>query len=82
MTKLNHILKVVVSFIATHILDEEVLGLHFEDLVRQLAKVYAFGVVCSEYTAIYIKRFETLISPELPEFRYEKSWSSFVRWGQ
>ena len=59
------------SFIATHILDEDVLALHIEDFVRTLAKVYAFGVVCGEYAADYAKRLEDLISPQLPEWNSE-----------
>ena len=70
MKKLNAMLQVVVSFIATHILDEDVFALHIEDFVRTLAKAYAFAVVSKEYAGIYLRRFEDLISPELPEFNH------------
>ena len=71
MQKLNQMLQVIHAFVMTHLIDEAVLAIHIENIVRTIAKVYVFGVVSKEFTVRYIKRFEELISPKLPEFRYD-----------
>ena len=64
MDYLKSILLTVLAFFK----DEAVLGLRFEDFVRQAVKPMVFAYVAGEYCYAQSKRLENFLQPKTPNF--------------
>ena len=73
---MKHLNQLITLFLAFLTADEELMGLYLEDLAKKVVQpfvlVYVAGVITSEQIKITIKRIETLIEPETPDFYLTK----------
>jgi hypothetical protein len=68
---MNNLLTIIISFIKTNLMDEEMLGLRLEELARKaaapIAVVFTAGIIAREVCQSFLKRIE----PQTPTFTTE-----------
>ena len=73
------IIKTILAFIATHILDEDNLAINLQLIAEKIAKPIVFVYVCGTYVADIKDAIVERITPELPTYETARFWASLQR---